>query len=230
MKKKNDPARRAAEKWCGHVRPQHAIGEWISAAVVSAGVIFAAIAVARLCSVCESLDEEILDALGHERHHAAAESVEEGNSYDASPSASESQSASSGGNSAPSIDPARVSWFGNPKCSAAAEVAGAQIGSLKITRSGLSYKWVKGGCEALGASGPTDYTQTIACAGYADASGAWHFAKFDWISTSRTTRDFKNIDEGYNGWSAAAFFGAKKRGFVIVSADGKRRTNFITEE
>jgi hypothetical protein len=45
------------------------------------------------------------------------------------------------------------------------------------------------------------------------------------ISTSRTTRDFVNIKDGYNGWNWRAFVDAERRSFCIVSADGKKRTN-----
>ena len=57
----------------------------------------------------------------------------------------------------------------------------------------------------------------------------WIGGKFDWIDESRTTRDFKNIYGDYNGWSADAFFGAKRHAFCVVSADGKWRSNLITE-
>lgn len=135
----------------------------------------------------------------------------------------------SGSASAPAtFSPALDFRYGGFKGESAKEVAGCRIGSLRVSGSGLSYRWEKGGCEALGASGPTDYSQTVACAFYEDG-GRWVGGKFDWISTSRTSRSFENIKSGYNGWDAAAFFGAKRHGFCIVSKDGKRRSNFIEE-
>jgi hypothetical protein len=118
--------------------------------------------------------------------------------------------------------------FGGFNGSRATEVPGCRIGSLRVTRSGLSYKWESGGCEALGASSREDYSRTLACAFYWDGT-KWVGGKYDYVSTSRTSRTFENIDEGYGGWNASEFFGAKRHGFCIVSTDGKRRSNFIED-
>lgn len=103
---------------------------------------------------------------------------------------------------------------------------GVEIGSLNVGRDGMSYKWVSGGCEALGATSKGDADHTLACMFYKDKAGKWQGGKFDWISTSRTTRDFKNIHSGYNGWNAAEFDAATEFAFVIVGTNG-RRTNVI---
>lgn len=118
--------------------------------------------------------------------------------------------------------------FGGFDGSRAKEVAVCRIGSLKMDRDGMSYKWVSGGCEALGAADKGDYSKTLACTFYWDGKG-WVGGKFDWISTSRTSRSLTNIREGYHGWDASAFFAAKRHGFCIVSSDGKRRSNFIED-
>ena len=118
--------------------------------------------------------------------------------------------------------------YGGFNGSRAQEVPGCRIGSLRVTRDGLSYKWESGGCESLGASDRGDYSQTLACAFFWDGE-KWVGGKFDWISTSRTSRSFENVHGGYGGWNASAFFGAKRHGFCIVSKDGRRRTNFIEE-
>jgi hypothetical protein len=103
---------------------------------------------------------------------------------------------------------------------------GVEIGSLNVGRDGMSYRWVRGGCETIGATSRGDAGHTLACLFYKDSSGKWQGGKFDWISTSRTTRDFKNIHGGYNGWNAAAFDAATEFAFVIVGTGG-RRTNVI---
>ena len=54
-------------------------------------------------------------------------------------------------------------------------------------------------------------------------------AKFDWISTSRTSRSFENIYDHYNGFDPDKFFSAKHRCFFIMSKDGKRRTNVLVD-
>ena len=103
---------------------------------------------------------------------------------------------------------------------------GVEIGSLNVGRDGMSYRWVRGGCEQLGASNAEHFQKTLACIFYIDNAGRWTGGKFDWISTSRTTRDFKNTHSGYNGWNAAEFDAAREFAFVIVGTGG-RRSNVI---
>lgn len=123
-----------------------------------------------------------------------------------------------------------LNWsMGGFRGAGALQHSGAVIGSLEIKPNRLSYKWVSGGCEALGATSKGDADHTLACLFYLDASGKWQGGKFDWISTSRTTRDFKNIDSGYNGWNPSAFHAAKEFAFVIVGTGG-RRSNVVTAE
>lgn len=105
-------------------------------------------------------------------------------------------------------------------------VDGVEITSLKVSGSGLSYKWAKGGCEKLGASSSTD-ASCLACL-FCKIDGTWKGGKFDWISTSRTTRGFENITDGHNGWQKDAVSKATEYAFVIVSSDGKKRSNVIT--
>lgn len=120
-----------------------------------------------------------------------------------------------------------LNWsMGGFRGAGALQHSGAVIGSLSVKSNGMSYKWVSGGCEALGATRKDDADHTLACMFYKDASGKWQGGKFDWISTSRTTRDYKNIDSGYQGWNAAAFRSASEVAFVVVGTNG-RRTNVI---
>jgi hypothetical protein len=83
--------------------------------------------------------------------------------------------------------------------------------------------WVKGGCEKLGASSSTD-AACLACL-FCKLDGRWRGGKFDWISTSRTTRGFENVRDGYGGWRKDAIEAAEAFAFVICSSDGKKRTN-----
>lgn len=122
----------------------------------------------------------------------------------------------------------QIESFGSPNCSKAKEVSEAQIKDLKISKNGLTYRWVAGGCEKLGASSASDYSQTLAVAGYGDGK-TFKAAKFDWISTDRLTRSFENIYDHYNGFDPDKFFSAKHRCFFIMSKDGKKRTNILTD-
>lgn len=103
---------------------------------------------------------------------------------------------------------------------------GAVIGNLSVSAGGLSFRWICGNCQTLGASSAGDADHTLACLFYRDAAGRWQGGKFDWISTSRTTRDFKNVDSGYQGWNPAAFRESKEVAFVVVGLNG-RRSNVI---
>ncbi len=123
------------------------------------------------------------------------------------------------------VDFAALDWcWGGFKGGGAKTVDGAEITALKVTASGLSYKWAKGGCEKLGASSSTDYSATLACL-FVRVGGKWQGGKVDWISTSRTTRDFANVREGYNGWRKDAIEAADAYAFCVVSKDGRKRTN-----
>ena len=90
----------------------------------------------------------------------------------------------------------------------------------------MSYKWREGGCELLGAADRGD-ANCIAALFVRDADGEWRGGKFEWISTSRTSRSLGNIEGGYNGWPTDAIEKAQGYAFVIVSKDGRKRSNVI---
>lgn len=115
--------------------------------------------------------------------------------------------------------------WGGFKPSATAAIA-ARIASLKVAGDGLSYKWAEGGCERLGATSATD-AAALACL-FCKVDGSWVGGKFEWVSTSRVTRSFDNIREHYNGWQPEALDKASEFAFVIVAANGKKRTNVIS--
>lgn len=120
-----------------------------------------------------------------------------------------------------------VSWcYGSFKGGGAQRVLACRIAGLKVTASGLYYSWQGGGCEALGAPDAST-ASCIAAVFYQAADGSWRGGKFDWISTSRRARSFENVRAGYGGWNASEFFASRKHAFVIVSADGKKRSNWI---
>lgn len=124
------------------------------------------------------------------------------------------------------VDFALLAWdYGGFRGSSAKIDANARIYNLQINASSMAYRWMSGGCENLGASNRED-ASCLACL-FCLIDGKWVGGKFDWISTSRTTRDFKNINDGYNGWRRDAIGKASRYAFVIVSKDGKRRTNVI---
>ena len=143
--------------------------------------------------------------------------------YSTSTSSTSKPKASANGDE---VDFASLSFcFGGFKPKSDAKVC-AKIRSLSVNEKGMSYRWDKGGCEDLGCKDAKD-ANALACMFY-QANGQWRGGKFDWISTSRLTRDFANIDGSYNGWDSKAFKSANHFAFVIVSKDGSKRTNVIT--
>ena len=129
--------------------------------------------------------------------------------------------------SADEVDFSLLQWsYGGFKGEQAKLGAQPRISGLKVNNSGMSYSWKSGGCENLGATSASDYSHTVACL-FCYYGGKWVGGKFDWVSTSRRTRDLKNVHDGYNGWSPSVFSKATAYAFVIVSKDGKTRSNVI---
>lgn len=166
----------------------------------------------------------VTDAVAQAREARRDEAGETGGEKSADPVQS-AKPAESGG--APSSTP-RIDWrFGGFDGSRAVEDPETQIKDLHITRSKLTYKWAKGSLKNWGLA-DTD-AGAIACCFFWDGK-QWIGAKTDWISTSRTSRDFKNLNAGYNGWKPELYWAATKRAFCIASRDGKKRTNLIETE
>lgn len=163
----------------------------------------------------------VLRAMGRQveyKQDISSSEAETGGEANTSPTIAESSIV------ADAVDFAALNWcWGGFSGKNAKPVDGVEISALKVTAGGLSYKWESGGCEKLGASSSTD-ASCIACL-FVRIGGKWQGGKFDWVSTSRTTRDFKNVRDGYNGWRADAIEAADAYAFVIVSKDGRKRTN-----
>jgi len=120
-----------------------------------------------------------------------------------------------------------MQWcYGGFNGAKAAPVDGCEIADLKISSSGMTYQWKGGGCEQLGASSRSA-ADCIAALFVKSSDGQWRGGKFDWISTSRTSRSFENIKGEYHGWPSDSIEKAQGYAFVITSRDGKRRTNVI---
>lgn len=202
-----------------------AVFAWLAAALVVAALVSGG---------CESLDEEILDALGKERRPATADTPEDEvpcTSIAAAEPARQAGSAAareSPDGEAPA-SPSLTWRYGAFDGSRAVPDGRCRISALRVGASSLSLHWdtpIPGDW----ARNRTDKgALVIVAAFYEDATGRWIGGKFDWIDESRNTRSLENIAAGYGGWDAAAFRVAHKRGLVVVSADGKHCSNFITE-
>ena len=140
----------------------------------------------------------------------------------------EGAQASSDSPSSPSSPVVLDFRYGGFKGGGSVEDPATQIKGFRFSSSGMSYSWAKGDLGNWGLA-RTD-AGALACAFYEDpATGRWIGGKFDWISTSRTTRTWENVRDRYNGWDPDAFFSAQRHAFCIVSADGRKRTNLVTD-
>lgn len=140
---------------------------------------------------------------------------------------SESSAASSGG--APSVPDAvpygALSWKYGGISGGGARQSSASIRGLSMSKNGLSFSWGGGKLSSWGlADGDIG---AYACLFVQDASGKWVGGKFDWISGSRSSRDFNNIYSGYGGWNLSNVPNPCSAAFVVISADKKKRTNVL---
>lgn len=102
----------------------------------------------------------------------------------------------------------------------------ATIKGLKVAGQNLSFGWGGPNLSSWGLSND-DYSGAYACLFVQTESGAWVGGKFDWVSSSRTSRNLENVFNGYSGWSLANVPNPCQVAFVIISADKKKRTNVI---
>ncbi len=103
--------------------------------------------------------------------------------------------------------------------------SGVQISGLSFSRDGLTFSYVTD-LSAWGLS-HTDASGALACLFVQKSDGSWVGGKFDWISSSRTSRSFSGHVPGYNGWSLSGVPNPCNACFVIVSADGRKRSNVL---
>ena len=118
--------------------------------------------------------------------------------------------------------------YGGFDGSAAKEDARCVLGSPKITQANISYKWESGIPSDWKRFTTSKGPMVVACAFYWD-DGKWVGGKMDWTDENRTSRACDHIHDGYNGWKADGWDAAKERAFCVVSADGKFRSNLITD-
>ncbi|MBR1609171.1 MAG: hypothetical protein IJ678_06095 [Kiritimatiellae bacterium] len=205
-----------------------AVFAWLAAALVVAAFVAAALCTAG-CEHYGELVDDIRDAF-HEGDKQQNPTNSATSATSGGSSASGTASGSNGGSAAGAPSPGGAyDWcYGGFKGGAAVEDPAVQIADLRISASGMTYRFSKGDLSAWGIA-RTDADAIAAAFFWDDAAKKWRGGKFDWISTSRLSRDWENIRCGYGGWDAAAFFAAERHAFCIVSKDGRRRTNFITD-
>ena len=125
--------------------------------------------------------------------------------------------------------PALVFRYGGVDGSAAKEDPRCRISGLRIGRDSLSFKWETGIPSDWRRGDTGKGPMVLSCAFCQASDGRWIGGKFDWIDTARSSRPLENIRTGYGGWNAAAWDAAPRRAFCILSADGRMRSNLITD-
>lgn len=117
--------------------------------------------------------------------------------------------------------------YGGFSGESAERVDGVRVVLDSVASGGLRYHYAGGDLRAISAQNSHDNPDCVACL-FCLLDGEWRGGKFDWISSDRLFRDFHNISTGYHGWPPDAIRRAAGFAFVILSKDGKRRTNIST--
>lgn len=107
-----------------------------------------------------------------------------------------------------------------------AEYVPAEIHGLRMSRGSLSYSWGSKNLSSWGLS--KGDAGALCCLFVQKADGSWVGGKFDWISTSRTSRPLDNVFKHYCGWSLQGVPNPCQAAFVIISKNGKKRSNVIS--
>lgn len=128
------------------------------------------------------------------------------------------------------VDFSKLSWvYGGVNGSKAVESSGVQIRNLRVNvGSKISYAWAKARFRrTLKEWGLADSdASALAVFGY-KIDNMYKCGKMDWISTSRTSRSWENIKDGYGGWNDKECSSASEFIFLILSKDAKKRSNVI---
>lgn len=113
---------------------------------------------------------------------------------------------------------------------AGASHSGVSISSMSISgppseNGNVSWKY-NSNLSAWGVSFD-DHTKAYFCFFVKERDGVWRGGKLDWISSSRSSRNFHNISGKYLGWRMNANSPAQVA-MLILHTDCKRRSNVIT--
>jgi hypothetical protein len=100
-----------------------------------------------------------------------------------------------------------------------------RIANLRISGGSMSYSWAGPTLAAWGMG--NSEAGALCCLFVKNSAGAWIGGKFDWISTSRTSRSLGHVTGGYEGWTLAGVPNPCEAAFVIINANGSRRSNVI---
>ena len=136
----------------------------------------------------------------------------------------------SGTKSGDEVDFRKLKWcFGGEDGSKAKECSGVQIRNLNVSvGKKFTYSWAKAYFRRTLKEWGLSDTDASAFAVFGYRHGdSYKCGKMDWISTSRTSRDWKNIAAGYKGWNDKECRASDEFVFLILSRDRSKRSNVI---
>ncbi len=125
------------------------------------------------------------------------------------------------------VDFALLKWTYGGENFGGAKLDSPRLSSLSCNGRSVSYRWTVG----MSGWGLSNGEAGAVCAVFFLRDGQWIGGKFDWVSVSRTNRELKHV-ESYSNWPSS---GIKlpwrgRVAFVVVSADGKKRSNVVIAE
>lgn len=124
------------------------------------------------------------------------------------------------------VDFSKLNWtFGGIDASGATTTEGLKIANLNFTPKYMTYNFEKGNLSLWGYSDKD--ASARACLFYKDTDGVWRGGFFEWISTSRTSREYDNIKGKYKGWNWNSIPNGAEGAFLIIDKSGTKRTNVI---
>ena len=125
------------------------------------------------------------------------------------------------------MDYALLRWQYGGVNASGAKLDSPRLSGLSCNGRSVSYHWDVG----MSGWGLSNGDAGAICAVFFERGGQWIGGKFDWVSTSRSSRELKHV-ETYSNWPSS---GIKlpwrgRVAFVVVSADGRRRSNVLIAE
>jgi hypothetical protein len=125
------------------------------------------------------------------------------------------------------VDFSMLQWKYGGVNAGGAKLDSPRLASLSCNGRSVSYRWEVG----MSGWGLSNGEAGAVCAVFFLRDGQWIGGKFDWVSVSRTNRELKHV-ESYSNWPSS---GIKlpwrgRVAFVVVSADGKKRSNVVIAE
>lgn len=134
------------------------------------------------------------------------------------------------GKSGDEVDFKKLKWvFGGEDGSKAVECPGVQIRNLNVSVGRkFTYSWARAYFRRTLKEWGLSDTDASAFAVFGYRHGdSYKCGKMDWISTSRTSRSWDNIRDGYKGWNNKECSAASEFVFLILSKDRTKRSNVI---